>query len=148
VDHGVPFSTWSLAKLAEFLVAEGVVEAISHAGLRRVLNEEGVSFQAINTFKQSNDPEYEPKKNRVLELYDIADANAEPKQGNPEVVICMDEFGPLNLLPRPGKQWAPGPGCAARVSAVAGAGPPIKGPTASASFSPPWTSSATSSTGT
>jgi len=23
------------------------------------------------------------------------------------VVICMDEFGPLNLLPRPGKHWAP-----------------------------------------
>src|SRR4249920_826977 len=31
-DHDLPFSTWSLAKLAEFLVAEGVVEDISHAG--------------------------------------------------------------------------------------------------------------------
>jgi hypothetical protein len=29
-DHDLPFSTWSLAKLAEFLVAEGVVEDISH----------------------------------------------------------------------------------------------------------------------
>ena len=26
VDHGLPFSTWSLTKLAEFLVAEGVVD--------------------------------------------------------------------------------------------------------------------------
>jgi transposase len=26
VDHDLPFSTWSLAKLAEFLVAEGVVD--------------------------------------------------------------------------------------------------------------------------
>ncbi len=25
----------------------------------------------------------------------------------PVVVICMDEFGPLNLQPHPGKQWAP-----------------------------------------
>jgi transposase len=108
VDHDLPFSTWSLTKLAEFLVAEGVVEDISHEGLRRVLNEEGVSFQAIKTFKQSNDPHYEPKKNRVLELYDIADGKAEPKEGDPEVVICMDEFGPLNLVPRPGQQWAPG----------------------------------------
>ena len=33
VDHGLPFSTWSLAKLAEFLVAEGVVDDISHEGL-------------------------------------------------------------------------------------------------------------------
>ncbi len=23
------------------------------------------------------------------------------------MIFCMDEFGPLNLLPRPGKQWAP-----------------------------------------
>jgi hypothetical protein len=29
-DHDLPFSTWSLAKLAEFLVAAGVVDDISH----------------------------------------------------------------------------------------------------------------------
>lgn len=107
VDHGLPFSTWSLTKLAEFLVAEGVVDDISHEGLRDLLRKEGVSFQVIKTFKQSNDPDYEAKKNRVLELYDIADGKAEPGPGDPTVVFCMDEFGPLNLLPRPGKQWAP-----------------------------------------
>jgi Homeodomain-like domain len=30
VDHDLPFSTWSLSKLAEFLVADGVVDGISH----------------------------------------------------------------------------------------------------------------------
>jgi transposase len=107
VDHNLPFSTWSLSKLAEFLVAEGVVDDISHEGLRVLLREEGVSFQVIKTYKQSNDPDFEAKKNRVLELYEIADGKAKPKTGDPSVVICMDEFGPLNLLPRPGKQWAP-----------------------------------------
>jgi transposase len=107
VDHDLPFSTWSLSKLAEFLVAEGVVDDISHEGLRVVLREEGVSFQVIKTFKQSNDPDFEAKKNRVLELYDIADHKAKAQRGDPGVVICMDEFGPLNLLPRPGRQWAP-----------------------------------------
>jgi len=106
-DHGLPFSTWSLSKLAEFLVAEGVVDDISHEGLRVLLREEGVSFQVIKTWKTSNDPDFEAKKNRVLELYDIADGKAEPGPGDPTVVFCMDEFGPLNLLPRPGKQWAP-----------------------------------------
>jgi transposase len=106
-DHNLPFSTWSLSKLAEFLVAEGVVDDISHEGLRVLLREEGVSFQVIKTWKQSKDPEFEAKKNRVLHLYDIADGKAEPGEGDPTVVICMDEFGPLNLLPRPGKQWAP-----------------------------------------
>ena len=31
-DHGLAFSTWSLTKLAEFLVAEGVVDDVSHEG--------------------------------------------------------------------------------------------------------------------
>lgn len=44
VEHGLPFSTWSLTTLAEFLVAEGVVDDISHEGLRVLLREEGVSL--------------------------------------------------------------------------------------------------------
>jgi len=105
-DHNLPFSTWSLSKLAEFLVAEGVVDDISHEGLRVLLREEGVSFQVIKTWKQSNDPDFEAKKNRILELYAIADGNAQPGPGDPSIVICFDEFGPLNLQPHPGKQWA------------------------------------------
>ena len=55
--HGpTPFSTWSLTKLAEFLVAEGVVDDISHEGLRVLLREEGVSFQVIKTWKQCEGP--------------------------------------------------------------------------------------------
>jgi transposase len=100
-DHGLAFSTWSLSKLAEFLVAEGVVDDISHEGLRMVLKDEGVSFQAIKTLKHSNDADYEAKKNRVLELYDIAEGRAQRGREDPVVVFSMDEFGPLNLLPRP-----------------------------------------------
>ena len=43
-DHDLPFSVWSLSKLADFLVAEGVVDDISHEGLRTLLREQGVSF--------------------------------------------------------------------------------------------------------
>ncbi|HSH58213.1 MAG TPA: helix-turn-helix domain-containing protein, partial [Acidimicrobiales bacterium] len=56
VDHGLPFSTWSLTKLAEYLVAEGVVDDISHEGLRDLLRKEGVSFQVIKTFKAVQRP--------------------------------------------------------------------------------------------
>jgi transposase len=61
----------------------------------------------VKTWKTSTDPDYEAKKNRVLELYAIADGHRRPGPGDPNVVICMDEFGPLNLQPHPGKAWAP-----------------------------------------
>jgi transposase len=105
-DHGLPFSTWSLSKLAEFLVAEGVVDDISHEGLRTLLREEGVTFQRLKTWKASKDPRYAEKKARVEQLYAIADREAVPQDGDPQVVLCVDEFGPLNLQPRPGRQWA------------------------------------------
>lgn len=65
-----------------------------------------MSFQALKTWKTSTDPDFEAKKNRVLQLYQIADGKIVPEDGDPTVVICMDEFGPLNLQPHPGKQWA------------------------------------------
>jgi hypothetical protein len=57
----------------------------------------------FSTWKQSNDPDFEVKKNRVLELYDIAEGKAKPRKGDLKVVLSVDEFGPLNLLPRPGQ---------------------------------------------
>ncbi len=105
-EHGLPFSAWSLSKLAEFLVAEGVVDDISHEGLRDLLRKEGVSFQRIKTWKASADPHYAVKKARIEHLYAIADGEVVPDPGEPEVIFCVDEFGPLNLQPRPGRQWA------------------------------------------
>ena len=105
-EHDLPFSAWSLSKLAEFLVAEGVVDDISHEGLRVLLREEGVTFQRLKTWKASKDPDYAAKKARVEHLYAIADGEVTPEDGEPEVIFCVDEFGPLNLQPRPGHQWA------------------------------------------
>jgi transposase len=105
-EHDLPFSTWSLAKLADFVVAEGVVDDISHEGLRVLLRQEGVTFQRIKTWKASKDPDYAAKKARVEHLYAIADREVVPEPGEPDVIFCVDEFGPLNLQPRPGRQWA------------------------------------------
>ena len=55
-DHDLPFSTWSLAKLADFLVAEGVIEDISHEGLRALLQDEGMSFPARQDVEVLNGP--------------------------------------------------------------------------------------------
>ncbi|MEV7318042.1 IS630 family transposase [Streptomyces microflavus] len=105
-EHDLPFSTWSLTKLADFLVAEGVVDDISHEGLRILLHAEGVSFQRLKTWKTSRDPDYAAKKARGQHLYAIADGEVIPEDGEPDVIFCVDEFGPLNLMPHPGRQWA------------------------------------------
>jgi transposase len=105
VEHGLPFSTLSLTKLADFLVAEGVVDDISHEGLRQLLRDENVSFQRIKTWKASRDPDYAVKKARLEHLYAIADGEVVPDPDEPEVIFCMDEFGPLNIQPHPGRQW-------------------------------------------
>jgi transposase len=83
-----------------------VVDDISHEGLRILLREEGVSFQRLKTWKTSRDPDYAVKKARVEHLYAIADGEVIPEEGEPEAVFCMDEFGPLNLQPHQGRQWA------------------------------------------
>ncbi|MGC4982406.1 IS630 family transposase [Streptomyces sp. DT193] len=104
-EHGLPFPTWSLAKLADFLVAEGWSTTSATRALRILLREEGISFQRIKTWKTSRDPDYAAKKVRVEHLYAITDGEVIPEEGEPEVIVCMDEFGPLNLQPHPGRQW-------------------------------------------
>ncbi len=102
-EHDLPFSTWSLAKLADFLVAEGVVDDISHEGLRVLLRQEGVTFQRLKTWKASKDPRYAEKKARIEHLYAVADREVAREASDPEIVFCVDEFGPLNLQPSTGQ---------------------------------------------
>jgi hypothetical protein len=71
-----------------------------------LLREEGVTFQRLKTWKTSRDPDYAAKKARIEHLYAIADREVIPEDGEPEVIFCVDELGPLNLAPRPGRQWA------------------------------------------
>ncbi len=83
-----------------------MVDDISHESLWILLREEGVSFQRLKTWKASKDPDYQAKKARVEHLYAIADGEVVPDEDEPQVIWCLDEFGPLNLMPRPGRQWA------------------------------------------
>ncbi|WP_245676927.1 IS630 family transposase [Nocardia acidivorans] len=97
-DLGWPFSMWSLSKLREVLQLNKIAE-ISRETLRKILKAEGVSWQAVKTWKAGLDPEFTAKMNRILDLYDHP-----PAEGR---VLCVDEFGPLNLQPRAGRGWFP-----------------------------------------
>ena len=98
-DLGLAFSAWSLTKLADYLMATGGIGSISRESIRRILRAGGISWQAAKTWKASSDPDFVAKMHRVLDLYDHPPADGE--------VVCLDEFGPLNLQPRPGRGWRP-----------------------------------------
>jgi hypothetical protein len=97
-DLGLAFSTWSLTKLAEYLAATGVA-VVSREGIRQTLHDARINWLVTKTWKASTDPGFIAKIHRVLDLYDHPPADGR--------VICADEFGPLNLQPRPGKAWRP-----------------------------------------
>src|SRR3990172_7408983 len=96
-DRGEPFTSWSLSKLRDYVVRASIVPAISSSQLWRILHRAGIRFQHHKTWKTSPDPEFEAKKNRILDLYAHP-----PKDAR---VLCLDEFGPLNLQPRLGHGW-------------------------------------------
>lgn len=54
--------TWSLSKPADFLVADEVVDDISHEILRILLREEGTTFPRLKTQKGSTDAEFKQRK--------------------------------------------------------------------------------------
>ncbi|WP_240522059.1 IS630 family transposase [Amycolatopsis vastitatis] len=97
-ELGLPLTTWSLSKLVEYL-AQHARLVVSTETVRQILRKAGVSWQATKTWKASKDPDFVAKKTRILDLYDHPPADGR--------VICVDEFGPLNLQPRPGRGWFP-----------------------------------------
>lgn len=60
---GLPFTQWSLAKLREEAIRRKVVDEISIETVRTILDKHGVSYQRTKTWKESNDPEFDAKKN-------------------------------------------------------------------------------------
>ena len=75
-------------------------------------------FRLLKTWKTSADPHHAARRARVEHLYTIADGQVTAGPGDPVVIRCVDEFGPLNLPPRPA-----GSGPAARAPAGPGRGP-------------------------
>lgn len=61
-DLGLPFSHWSVKKLTTYCRERDLLPPITDEWVRRLLRREGVSFQHTKTWKESPDPEFEPKK--------------------------------------------------------------------------------------
>ncbi|MFD5140705.1 transposase [Streptomyces sp. NPDC058378] len=94
-EQGIP-----LAKIAE-------VSFTSDDRVRDVIHNFNTDdFDSLYPKYKGGRPRTFTLKARVEHLYAIADGEVLAEEGGPEIIFCMDEFGPLNLMPHPGKQWA------------------------------------------
>jgi len=95
---GRPFTHWSLRKLVDYLVhhrSHPVI--IERERLRQILHAHRISFQRTRTWKQSTDPDYDAKLDRIEQVLGRW----------PDRCFAFDQFGPLSIRPCHGTCWAP-----------------------------------------
>ncbi len=69
---------------------------IGRERVRRILHENGISFQRTRTWKESTDPAKDAKLDRIDEVMSRF----------PDRVFAFDQFGPLSIRPCHGTCWA------------------------------------------
>ena len=104
---GLPFTRWSIRKLADYLGgAFGHVDArmapdrtvfLGRERLRQILKAHKVTFQRTRTWKESTDPEFEAKLDRIEHV----------TTHFLDRCFAFDQFGPLAIRPHHGSGWAP-----------------------------------------
>jgi hypothetical protein len=93
----MPFTHWSLRKLAAYLPGAPQPVRAGRERLRQILHEQGISFQRTRTWKESTDPDRDAKLDRIEYVTShFADR-----------CFAFDQFGPLSIRPEHGSAWAP-----------------------------------------
>jgi transposase len=90
----IGMNQWSLPKLRQYLIEQKVVANISIRWLGEILHRYKVRLRRTKTWKESTDPLFARKYRAIRRLY-----RQRPTGGRR---LCIDEFGPLHLLPRHG----------------------------------------------
>jgi len=94
---GLPFTCWSLRKLAGYLAGRDRAVQVSRERLRQILQARGISFQRTRTWKESTDPDRDAKLDRIEYV----------TSHYPDRCFGFDQFGPLSIRPCHGACWAP-----------------------------------------
>lgn len=93
-----PFTRWSLRKLAAYLATDASRQVIiGRERLRQLLRDNQVSWQRTRTWKESSDPDFDAKLDRIEEV----------TRRFPQRCFAFDQFGPLSIRPHHGGGWAP-----------------------------------------
>jgi transposase len=107
---GLPFTRWSVRKLGAYLSGtyqfvepgRGVQQVparrvrIGRERLRQVLRDKDITFQRTRTWKESADPDFDAKLDRIEHL----------TSAFPDRCFAFDQFGPLSIRPHHGAGWA------------------------------------------
>jgi transposase len=94
---GLPFTHWSLRKLAGYLARNPArIVRIGRERLRQILHARGISFQRTRTWKESADPDKDAKLDRIEHV----------TSRFPDRCFAFDQFGPLSIRPCHGTCWA------------------------------------------
>jgi transposase len=103
---GLPFTHWSIRKLAAYLSGRyghhdpGLVPVravrVGRERVRVILHQHDISFQRTRTWKTSTDPAYDAKLDRIDEVMSRF----------PDRVFAFDQFGPPSIRPCHGTCWA------------------------------------------
>lgn len=104
---GLPFTRWSIRKLASYLgggyrrtdpvMTPARLVRISPERLRQLLAAHRVTFQRTRTWKESTDPDLDVKLDRIEQV----------TARFPDRCFAFDQFGPLSIRPHHGSSWAP-----------------------------------------
>jgi len=94
---GLPFTCWSLRKLAACLADHPTRPVrIGRERLRQILHSRQISFQRTRTWKESADPDKDAKLDRIEHV----------TSKFPGRCFAFDQFGPLSIRPAHGGAWA------------------------------------------
>jgi len=61
-ERGLPFSAWSVPKLAAYCRGHRLLPPVTDEWVRRLLRREGLTAQRVRTWKTSHDPNFDRKK--------------------------------------------------------------------------------------
>ncbi len=91
---GLPFTHWSLRKLAAYLAGNPArLVRVGRERLRQILHERQISFQRTRTWKESADPDKDAKLDRIEKV----------TSRFPDRCFAFDQFGPLSIRPAHGR---------------------------------------------
>jgi transposase len=90
----IGMTQWSVPKLRQYLIEQKIIAHISIRWLGEILRRYKVRLRRTKTWKESTDPLFVRKYRAIRRLYQHRPANGRR--------LCIDEFGPLHLLPRHG----------------------------------------------